>query len=55
MALKARIQEAAEKVYDIIKDDKYDVEMKLTTKGKGVKVKTNRNTQHNKKWGAKIH
>lgn len=54
MAIKEKITEAAERVYDLVKEGKYNVELDLRDK-KGVKVKTQRKTAHNKKWRVKNH
>lgn len=56
--IRDKIQEAAEKIYDLVKDGKYDVEINLSYKKKednGIKVKVNRSTLHNIKWRAKNH
>lgn len=56
--IRDKIQEAAEKIYDLVKDGKYDVEINLSHKKKednGIKVKVNRSTLHNIKWRAKNH
>lgn len=58
MEIKVKIQEAAEKVYDVVRDGKYDVEIGILNKKKeenGVKIKTRRSTGHNIKWGSKNH
>lgn len=52
MAIKEKITEAAERVYDLVKDGKYQVELDLRKK-KGLNVKTKRQTAQNKKWRAK--
>ncbi|MBV7389112.1 MULTISPECIES: hypothetical protein [Enterococcus] len=49
------ISDAAERVYDIVKDDKYDVMVELTNKNKGVKLNKKRPTRHTIKWKAKNH
>ncbi|MFV0559689.1 MAG: hypothetical protein ACK5NA_03125 [Enterococcus sp.] len=55
MVLKEKINEMAEKVYDVVKSGKYDVEVHLPKKEKKVvRVKTKRQTAHAKKWSAKI-
>lgn len=51
MAIKEKITEAAERVYDLVKEGKYDVEMNL--RKKDLKVKTKRQTAQNIKWRAK--
>lgn len=52
--IKEMVTEAAEQVYDLLKDNQ--VEVTLDTKDKkGVKVRKERPTQHTIKWKAKNH
>lgn len=56
MELKEKIQDAAEKVYDLVRDGKYDIEVGLLNKKKeenGIKIKTHRSTGQNIKWRSK--
>ncbi|EOL42170.1 hypothetical protein RV11_GL001472 [Enterococcus phoeniculicola] len=55
MGIKDKITEASEKIYDLIKEDKYSVEVNLLKKGtkSTSTVKTKRPTNHTKKWRAK--
>ncbi|MGC6768558.1 hypothetical protein ACYSNR_11130 [Enterococcus sp. LJL128] len=48
MNLKEKITDAAEKVYDLTKQKKYNVKVGVSSK-----ITSNRNTTHNKKWRAK--
>lgn len=52
--IKEKITETAEKIYDLAKEGKYDVEVNLfSKKKKGVSVVSSRSTNHTKKWRAK--
>ncbi|WP_165003627.1 MULTISPECIES: hypothetical protein [unclassified Enterococcus] len=54
MKWKEKVDETAEKLYDLIKSDKYDVEVHFPKKsGKTVQVKAKRPTSHTKKWLSK--
>lgn len=54
--MKEKITEAAEKIYDLAKDGKYDVEVNLfSKKKKGISILSSRQTMHTKKWRAKNH
>ncbi|OJG20070.1 hypothetical protein RU97_GL000303 [Enterococcus canis] len=56
MGIKDKITEAAEKLYDIVHDDRYQVVVeKDGSKPTTVSVLTKRNTRHNIKWQAKNH
>lgn len=61
MGIKDKITEAAERVYDITRDGKYNVKVNLLSKKSDaqkpfdIKVISSRNTQHNKKWRVKNH
>lgn len=51
MKIKETIHSAAERVYDVLKDERYTINVKKT----GVKVKNTRPTRHTIKWHAKNH
>ncbi|OJG90968.1 hypothetical protein RV15_GL000964 [Enterococcus silesiacus] len=59
MNLKEKITETAEKVYDLAREGKYDVNVNLFSKkrsnekAKGIEVVTLRDTAHTKKWRSK--
>lgn len=55
MKIKSEIKNAAERVYDVFHDQKYDVKMAVFDKEKNnaVSLKTKRDTQHTKKWHSK--
>lgn len=59
MRIKDKITEAAERVYDITRDGRYNVKVNLLSKKNNaqkpfdIKVVSSRNTKHNKKWRAK--
>ncbi|MEI5991734.1 hypothetical protein [Enterococcus crotali] len=59
MNFKEKITETAEKVYDLARDRKYDVNVNLFTKKKnsektkGIEIITVRDTAHTKKWRSK--
>lgn len=53
MKIKETITEVAEKVYDIVKAERYKVEVDV--KKAHVKVKEQRPTRHTIKWHAKNH
>ncbi len=50
------VKEAAERVYDIVKDGSYDVKMNVLDKEKkGTEIHKVRPTRHTIKWRAKGH
>ena len=54
MKWKETVDEAAEKLYDLVKSEKYNIEVNIPKKGgKAVQVKSKRPTNHTKKWMAK--
>ncbi|MDW7896162.1 hypothetical protein [Enterococcus faecium] len=54
MKWKEKVDEVAEKLYDLVKSEKYDIEVNIPKKGeKAVHVKSKRPTNHTKKWMAK--
>ncbi|HFQ4030903.1 TPA: hypothetical protein ACG1TQ_002460, partial [Enterococcus faecium] len=54
MKWKEKVDEAAEKLYDLVKSEKYNIEVNIPKKGgKAVQVKSKRPTNHTKKWMAK--
>jgi hypothetical protein len=56
MKWKEKVDETAEKLYDLVKSEKYNVELHLPKKSeKMVQVKAKRPTSHTKKWAAKNH
>jgi hypothetical protein len=56
MKWKEKVDETAEKLYDMVKSDKYNIELHLPKKAeKMVQVKGKRPTSHTKKWAAKNH
>lgn len=56
MKWKEKVDETAEKLYDLVKSEKYNVELHLPKKSeKMVQVKGKRPTSHTKKWAAKNH
>lgn len=59
MKLKEKINETAERLYDLARDGKYDVNVRLFSKNnhksKGISVVSVRETAHTKKWRSKNH
>ncbi|MBA5270308.1 hypothetical protein [Enterococcus hirae] len=54
MNWKEKVDETAEKIYDFIKSEKYQVEVRLPKKSeKAIQVKSKRPTNHTKKWLSK--
>ncbi|XUB33207.1 hypothetical protein IGJ93_000617 [Enterococcus sp. DIV0174] len=54
MKWKEKVDETAEKIYDLVKSGKYDVEVGLPKNAKkAVQIKSKRSTNHTKKWLAK--
>ena len=54
MKWKEKVDEAAEKLYDVVKSETYDIEVNIPKKGeKAVHVKSKRPTNHTKKRMAK--
>lgn len=54
MKWKEKVDETAEKIYDLVKSGKYDVEVGLRKNAKkAVQIKSKRPTNHTKKWLAK--
>ncbi|MEY8445064.1 hypothetical protein AALA44_02510 [Enterococcus ratti] len=56
MKWKEKATETAEKIYDLIKSEKYQVEVHFPKKSvKTIQVKSKRSTNHTKKWLSKNH
>ncbi|MTD42245.1 hypothetical protein GIX45_27175 [Erwinia sp. CPCC 100877] len=61
MGIKEKITETAEKMYDLTREGKYDVKVKLLrkktqgAKHSAIQVVSARDTAHTKKWRAKNH
>ena len=54
MKWKEKVDETAEKIYDLIKSEKYQVEVRLPKKSeKVIQVKSKCPTNHTKKWLSK--
>ncbi|MBO0460701.1 hypothetical protein JZO83_02965 [Enterococcus sp. DIV1298c] len=54
MKWKQKVDETAEKIYDLIKSEKYNVEIQVPKKSeKFVQIKSKRPTNHTKKWLSK--
>ena len=60
MGMKEKITETAERLYDLARDGKYDVQVKLFSKknhngANGISIVSARDTAHTKKWRSKNH
>ncbi len=54
MKWKEKVDETAEKIYDLIKSEKYNVEVHFPKKSdKAVQITSKRPTNHTKKWLSK--
>lgn len=55
--VKSAVTEAAEKIYDLVKDNTYDVSVNVMDKDrkKGMSIHRSRPTRHTIKWRAKNH
>ncbi|WP_159722030.1 hypothetical protein [Enterococcus sp. CSURQ0835] len=55
--VKSAVTEAAERIYDLVKDNHYDVSVNVMNKDrkKGMTIQRNRPTRHTIKWRAKNH